>query len=99
MNDYAKEKLLEASGIIEANISTLQSQVLNNLDEICGNGVEKIDKQSLDKFVKKPMMRAVTRLRLARSLILKAQSEGKLPQTQVKENDTWQHSTGTEPKS
>lgn len=91
MNDYAKEKLQDAMGILETNIGTLQTQVLNNLDELCND--EKVDKQALDRFVKKPMMRSITRFKLARSLILKAQSEGKLPQPQtqnVKEKDTCQ---------
>lgn len=98
MNDYALGKLKDAGDILETNINTLISQVLNNLDEICSE--EKVDKLALDKFVKKPMMRAITRFRLARNLILKAQSEGKLPQTQnMKEKDTCPLSTANEQKS
>lgn len=60
-----KQLATELAKDLEAQIGTLQFQVLNNLDEIAGSS-----NPNLDPMVKKPMMRAVAKLRIIKQKIL-----------------------------
>lgn len=73
-NQSAQEFDLQLSDI-EKQIQILQYQVLNNLDSIvCPDGKpnpDPVDIKTLDRLVKRPMMLAITRLKHARSTLIR----------------------------
>ncbi len=60
-----RQAAIDLAKDLETQIGTLQFQVLNNLDEIAGSS-----SPNLDPMVKKPMMRAVSKLRIIKQKIL-----------------------------
>lgn len=76
MDKSPQVKVQEALLDIEYNCSVIQVQVMNNLDALLnpeGNGTPpaKLDLALLNTLVKGPMMRAVTKIKHARMVILK----------------------------
>lgn len=77
-----ERKVEEATADIEGACNTIKYQVLNNLDTLLnpdGKPAEKIDPKQLDQLVKGPLMRAITKIGNARMVILKQNSQGRLP--------------------
>lgn len=69
MEDWERESVKKAIILIDSVVNTLQYQVLNNIDvHVEGSGSSK---DVCDRFVKRPIMNSVTRLKAKKLDLLK----------------------------
>ena len=70
MDEFQRKKLEEIAKDLERQINICQYQALNNLDEVTNPGGKGPVIPDLDRLVKGPLMRALTRMKNLKAQIV-----------------------------